>query len=196
MPEAKWHWKEIIYDDPIEAIPLQIITEGAVATTTLADGRLLPVLLLDCSSRADVEDLMKAHRYVTPGDAKVNWGKSSKKADKIKMILFFEKPSKCTAVLEFDILKQGGIVDQIMRCEAVILQCAKEGDKLISTLDSEKLIVEVPSRQAWAIWNEELFRALEKDGRRKGMSKKETKKYAGKVITGWRDFTDHRKQSG
>jgi len=195
MPEVKWHWEEIAYDDPVEAIPLDVISDGFVANTALADGRLLPVLLIDCSSRADIEDLIKVHRYITPGDVKAKWGKSSKKAHKIKLILFFEKPSKCIAVLEFDILKQGGIVDQIMRCEAVILQCAKEGDRLISTLDSEKLIVEVPSKQAWDLWNEELFEALGADGRRQGMTKKEAKEYAGKVITGWREFSDQRKRS-
>ena len=94
--------------------------------------------------------------------------------------------------MEFDILRQGGIVDQIMRCEALIIQNAKEGDRFISTFDREKIVVEVPSKSSWPEWNKELFKALETDGRKKGMNKKQAKEYASGVIREWRMFSDMR----
>ncbi len=194
MAEAKWHWETITFDDTVERIPLKIVSDALVATGKLADGRLLPVLLVDCSARTDVEDLIKVHAHITSGDVKTQWGKSSKTSKTIKLILSFEKPSKCKVVLEFDILKQGGVVDQIMRSEALILQCAKEGERFIGTLDREKIIVEVPSKQAWPLWNEELFKALENDAKSKGMSKKQAKGYASGVIKEWRNFGDQRKK--
>ncbi|MFC1981436.1 hypothetical protein ACFLVN_04245 [Chloroflexota bacterium] len=53
-------------------------------------------------------------------------------------------------------------------------------------------MVEVPSKSAWSLWNEELFKALESDGRSKGMNKKQAKEYAGRVISEWRKFGDQR----
>lgn len=122
MTEAKWHWGKITFDDVIERVPLKIVTDALVSNSKLADGRLVPVLLVDCSSRTDIKDLIKVHAHIEPGDVKTQWGKSFKTSKTIKLILSFEKPSKCKAVLEFDILKQGGLVDQIIRCEAFILQ--------------------------------------------------------------------------
>ncbi len=194
MAETKWHWGTITYDDSIERISLKIVSDAAVATGKVADGRLLPVLMVDCSARTDVEDLIKVHAQITPGDVKTQWGKSSKTSKTVKLILSFEKPSKCKAVLEFDILKQGGIVDMIMRCEAFILQCGKEGERFINTIDREKIIVEVPSRETWGLWNDEMFKALEADARRMGMNKKQTKEYSSGVIKSWREFTDKRKK--
>jgi len=192
MAKKKWHWETITYENSTECISLEIVSDALVATGRIADGRLLPVLLVDCSSRTDVEDLIKVHANIAPGDVKIMWGKSSKTSKTIKLILSFERPSKCKAVLDFDILRQGGIVDQIMRCEAFILQCGKKGERFISTIDREKIVVEVPSRDALVLWNEELYKALEADGRRMGMDKKQAKEYSSGVIKRWRELGDHR----
>jgi len=192
MAEAKRHWGKITFNDAIERVPLKIVSDALVSNRKLADGRLVPVLLVDCSSRTDIKDLIKAHAYVAPGDVKIQWGKRYRTSNTYMLILSFEKPSKCKAVLEFDILKQGGVVDQIMRSEAFILQCAEEGERFVTTIDREKIIVEVPSKQAWSLWNEELFKALESDAKSKGMSKKQAKEYASGVIKEWRKFGDQR----
>ena len=189
---AKEKWGTIFFDNAIERAPLKIITDAAIANSKLADGRLVPVLLVDCSSRTDIINLIKAHAYIAPGDAKTQWGKRSERSKTYMLILSFEKPSKCKAVLEFDILKQGGVVDQIMRSEALILQCAEEGERFITTLDREKIMVEVPSKTAWSLWNEELFKALEADARRRGMNKKQAKEYSSAVINSWRELGDQR----
>jgi hypothetical protein len=192
MSVAKWRWGDITYNDVVERTPLKIVSDALVANSMLADGRLLPVLLVDCTTRTDIEDLIKAHAHITPGDVKTQWGKSSKTSKTIQLILAFEKPSKCKAVLEFDILNQGGVVDRIMCCEALILQCGVEGERFKNTLDREKIVVEVPSKDTWSLWNEELFKALEDDAKRRGMSKKQAKEYASEVIKEWRQFGNHR----
>lgn len=194
MTEAKRHWVKITFDDVIERVPLKIVSDAFVCNSKLADGRLVPVLLVDCSSRTDIKDLIKVHAYIQPGDVKTQWGKLFKTSKTFNLILSFEKPSKCKAVLDFDILKQGGLVDQIMRCEAFILQCAGEGERFLNTLDKENIVVEVPSKQVMPLWNEELFKALETDEKRKGMNKKQAREYSSKVIEEWRVFGDKRKK--
>ena len=192
MTEAKWHWVKITFDDVIERLPMKIVADALVSNSKLADGRLVPVILVDCSSRTDIKDLITVHAHIEPGDVKTQWGKPFKTSKTIMLILSFKKPSKCNAVLEFDILKQGGLVDRIMYCEAFILQCGEEGERFLNTLDREKIVVEVPSKQVMPLWNEELFEALESDGKRKGMSKKQAKEYASGVIREWRKLGDQR----
>jgi hypothetical protein len=80
MAKPARHWEKITFNDPSEKVPIRVISDAFIANMKLADGRLLPVLLLDCSSRTDIEDLIKAHTHIsTPGDVKTRWGKFSKK---------------------------------------------------------------------------------------------------------------------
>lgn len=185
-------WGRVSFNNDIEIVPLKIVSNALVSNRKLADGRLLPVILVDCSSRSDIKDLIKAHKYIGPGDVKTQWGKRYKTSNKLMLILSFQKPSRSKAVLEFDILKQGGLVDQIMRSEAFILQHSEEGERFANTLNREKIVVEIPSKSALTIWNEELFKALETDAKSKGMSKKQAREYANRVINEWRKFCDQR----
>lgn len=194
MEEAKWRWRKITFNNAIERIPLKLVSTAAAASAGIADGRLIPVLLVDTSSRSDIDDLIKVHKYIAPGDVTITWGQFSGKQNSINLILSFERPVKCTAILEFDILKDGGIVDQIVLSEALYLQSAKEGERLLSTLDRERLLVEVPSKHFQPRWNDMLLKALESDGKRKGMSKKQAREYSSGVIREWRKFGEMRKQ--
>lgn len=76
----------------------------------------------------------------------------------------------------------------------LFFKCAREGERFLNTLDKEKIVVEAPSKHVMPLWNEELFKALESDGKRKGMSKKQAKEYASGVIREWRKFGDQRKK--
>ncbi|MFC2039317.1 hypothetical protein ACFLST_00795 [Chloroflexota bacterium] len=192
MSGVKWHWQEIVHNGPTESVPFKPVSDGLVTSRTLADGRPIPILLIDCSSRPDIEDLISSHDYIASDDVKIQWGRSSKNTDVVVLVLSFERPSNCTAVIEFDIVKHGGTVDQIMRCEAVFLQSAKEGERVVSTLDKPKMVVEVPSKQTLAQWNAVLFKVLESDGIKKGMSKKQAKEHSRGVIREWRKFGEQR----
>lgn len=194
MTEAKWHWEEITFNHPTERVPLSVVSDGAIANVRVANGKLIPVLLIDTSSRPDIEDLIKAHKYISPGDVKSNWGKFSRESNTINLVLLFERPSKCIAILEFNILKHGGIVGQIVLSEALYLQSGKEGERVSSTLDREKILVEVPSKKFQPEWNNILFKALETDEKKKGMSKRQAKDYSSSVIKEWRKLGEMRKK--
>jgi len=192
MSGTKRHWPEIVHSGSIESATLELLSDGLVTNRTLADGRAIPILLIDCSLRPDIEDLITSNEHITSDDVKIQWGKPSKSSDAVVLVLSFKRPSNCTAVIEFDTVKHGGTVDQIMRCEVVFFQSAEEGQRVASTLDKPKMVVEVPSKQALAAWNAHLFKALEADGIKKGMSKKEAKEHSRGVIKEWREFGEQR----
>ncbi|MGQ0600424.1 MAG: hypothetical protein ACT4QE_01860, partial [Anaerolineales bacterium] len=60
----KKDWKLIeIERDRLEHIPVPIVSEAAVATTIMADGRLVPLVIVDCSARHDIGFAIRAHKH-------------------------------------------------------------------------------------------------------------------------------------
>ncbi len=167
---------------------VKVVSDGIIATVNVADGRSIPVLIIDTSSRPDLEDLIKAHCQITPGDSRSLWSQNMKGTEKVWLVITFERPSSCRAVFEFDTFKNGGIVDHIINSEAVYIQSSKEGERLSDTLDKEgiRILIEIPSEHFKAEWNEKMYDALVNDGKKKGLKKALAKEYASDVIKEWR----------
>lgn len=170
-------------NNEIEKVPVPIVSDALIATTGIADGRLLPLVIIDASSRPDIEDWIKANKYLGPGDAETFWGKLSEKDEgKIDLILVITKPSRCVVLLEFDIVSQGILVDLIVRNRGLILQCGREGDRLISTTEKDRILVEVPSKDVQEEWNTIFHSVLEKNFRKEGFRRHEAKKMSEEAI--------------
>jgi len=183
----------ITLNSEIERIPIPIVSTAAVATVKRADGRLMPLLIVDTSRRPDIEDMIKAHRQSYPGDVDSRWSLSFKNKQAVHLWLIFKRPSRCIANLEFDVIKLGGVVDQIVSAEALLLQCGKEGDSLLGTVERDRIVVEVPSKSFRKEWDKILHKALEKDARRtKGLDKQKAKEYASGIVQEWRRFIEMR----
>ena len=53
--------------EPIARTPVPIVAEGAISSTTLGDGRLIPVLILDTSNRPDIDEFVRVHQHLPAG---------------------------------------------------------------------------------------------------------------------------------
>lgn len=176
-------------NNEIEKTPVPIVSDAAVASVGIGDGRLLPVLIIDSSSRPDIEDMVKAHKHLGSGDADTIWLKRSKQKDeKIGLAIIITKPSRCVILLEFDILNQGSLVDLIVHSRGLYLQCGRKGDRLFSTIAEDRILVEVPSINFQQEWNKLLHDTLTRDFRKQGYKKHEAKKLSEEVVQAWRDF--------
>jgi len=190
---TKWQKKEIQIRNRAEKEPVPIVSDAAVATRGTADGRIIPVLIIDTSFRPDIEDMIRAHKHIGAGDAKSAWSIPSRfNIDRISLILTVLKPSQCVIIVEFNIVRQGGVVDQIIHAQGVYIQPGKEGDRLSTTIDNDRILVEVPSRHFRNEWNKILHKALSKDFKRKGLSKSDSKNAATSFINEWREFGSKR----
>ena len=78
MSGTKRHWPEIVHSGSIESATLELLSDGLMTNRTLADGRAIPILLIDCSLRPDIEDLIRSNEHITSDDVKIQWGKPSK----------------------------------------------------------------------------------------------------------------------
>jgi hypothetical protein len=170
-----------------------IVSDGAIATRGYADGRLLPVLILDTSNRPDIDAMILAHEQLGPGDATSAWGAPSRfEWRTVRLAITITNPSQCTILLDFDIVSRGGIVDQIVQNGGLYLIGGRPGDRLRTSIDRPKISVEVPSKGFRAEWDRLLRKATFQRFRLMGMGRSEAKSATESFVDHWREFGAHR----
>lgn len=161
---------------------LPVVRDGAIATPEWGDGRLIPVLVVDCSNRPDVRDLIYAHEHLPPGDVKVTWGRRLYQKRTVFLLLEFQRPSKVTAVLEFDITEQGGLVDGVLHAHGVYLQPLESGARVVEGLNKGKILIEVPDTGFMPTWTKIYNGRLLKMFRKRGLNRAQADRATGEHI--------------
>jgi hypothetical protein len=106
----------------------------------------------------------------------------------VALILSFRRPAEAVAILNFDIVTQGGLVDQILTARGLYFQPGREGDRLVSTIDAPKILVEVSDTGFRDTWTSMLHHHIAKDMRKRGLSRQQAKAAASRFIEEWRRF--------
>src|ERR1700733_13394140 len=172
--------------------PVPIVADAAIATGVIGDGRLIPLLILDTSERQDLEELIRVHQYVRPGDVLSQWATIEDGSGRMGLLITFEKPMSMTALIAFEMSKYSGLIDQIIRAKGLYLQAGRRGDRLMHDLEKPKLILEIPDTGFSRIWNDLFYRSVVKSMREAGLSRREAKDAARLYISEWRKFGDFR----
>ena len=147
MSPAKRTKVEIPLRHAAESLPVPIVADGSIATTGTAGSRLVPVLIIDTSHRPDIDVMVRAHQQFGPGDVTSFWTFNSRAfaLNLPRLILQTTKPSVCVIVIDFDFTEgQGVLVDLIHSAHGVYLQLGRPGDRLTVTMDSPRILAEVP----------------------------------------------------
>lgn len=174
---------------PSEADPVPIAGDGMVATAIQSYGLWIPVLILDTASRPDFETLVRAHGELGSGDAISGWSFKTRLGLGFaapKLVLNFTKPSQCVVMIEFDLEEQGILVDQILWAKGVYLQPGRPGDRLATTFDTPRILVEVTGNGTFA----KRFRSARKKAlfrrfRNRGMSRTDSKRAVRALLRKW-----------
>lgn len=186
---------EITLRDPAESVPLRIVSDAMIATSRVGEGRMIPLVILDTSNRPDVEEMVRVHEHVSPGDVESIWTHPKGNKGKVTLVLSFVRPMELAIFIEFDILKEGGLVDRIVSARALYIQPGRDGDRLASTLGHQRIIVEVPETGFDDHWNKVLRKVIFRDYRAHGLSRSESKLATERFIREWRGFTGMRVKS-
>jgi hypothetical protein len=171
-----------------EKVPVPIIADGAIAAKTVADGRLVPLLILNTSDRPELEELVRLHKDLPPGDVECQWGITGPKS-RISLVLSFKRPVEAVAILDFDIADQGILVDQILEAKLLYIQTGREGDRLKTHLNAPKMIVEIPDTGVRELWEKTYHRHVAKRMRDKGLSRFQARRAAEEIIKMSREFS-------
>ena len=168
--------------------PLRIVADAAIATRNCGEGRLIPLIILDTTERPDIEELIRIHQHITPGDVETQWGKLINSKGTVALILSFKRPSELVIIIEFDIVRQGILVDQILASKGLYIQSGREGDRFINNPEAIKILAEIPDTGFLKIWDQLFHDNIMKHMKNRGLSRKEAKNAANKFIKELREF--------
>ena len=181
-----------------EALAVPIVADGTVATAVMGEGRNIPLLILDTSSRPDIEAMVRAHQEFGPGDATSVWSFKERLFGHASPLLVLQvtKPSECVVLIEFDMTKrQGLLVDQILWSQGVYLQPGRPGDRVALTLDNPKILCEVPASKAYKEKFQKIHeKAIFHEFRKMGMGRSDSKRSVHVLLKKWREVFHRRIQ--
>lgn len=150
---------------------MPIVKDGAIGHPEIQGGRIIPVLIVDCSSHRQLEDLIHAHEHMPPGDVVVSWGWKLLSRKTVFLTFRFSRPMETVACVAFDVATQSGIVEWIVNARAVYLQPLSSGPVVSAGMDKPKILVEVPATATFPIWKDLHRKVLEKQFQKRGFSR-------------------------
>lgn len=164
-------------------IPVPILSDAAIASQSVSDGRLIPLLVLDCSKRPDLTDLIDAHQNSLPGDVLSTWGRISTYPEgNLALFLSFKRPVELDVSINFDILTQAILIELILKSKCLYLQYGKIGEKALDILTENRMIAEIGAHLPDVRWVELWSNAIVSNLRSEGHSKSTSKKMASVII--------------
>jgi len=152
-----------------------VVGDGAIAHPNIGDGRLIPVLIVDCSEHRALHDLIVIHAETPPGDVVAKWGRRLLDKKTVILSLDFKRPVETSASFVFDVAKKGGLVDWIMNARGVYLQPTESGSKVSEGVNHPKIILEIPSSASLPGWEKIYRNSLIKGSVKNGCSRTQAK---------------------
>jgi len=176
-----------------------IAEEGLISNFDLAEGRMIPAVVLK-NNKEDktVENLVKIHLDTPPGDVTVTWGSPLNPLIRNKfweLFLQFAKPVECEFTIRFDLEKEHRIIDAIIHSRGLYISYGDTGDK-ISQMKNGAILIEVPNTGVDNDWNKKIRDILIKKYKKrfKNKSKKEINQLADYEINEFRKISNFSKK--
>tara|TARA_R110002073_G_scaffold72537_1_gene177060 strand:- start:20823 stop:21392 length:570 start_codon:yes stop_codon:yes gene_type:complete len=176
-----------------------IAEEGLISNFDLAEGRMIPaVVLQNIDNDKLVENLVKIHLDTPPGDVTVTWGSPFNPLIRNKyweLYLKFSKPLECEFAIRFDLEKEHRTIDAIIHSRGLYISYGKIGDK-VSRMKNGAILIEVPNTGVDNDWNKKLLEVLIKKYKKriKNKSNKEIKRLAEYEIEEFRKLSNFSKK--
>lgn len=165
-----------------ETTPLSIVGDGILASTGIGEGAMLPVLIVDITNRPDVEELLRIHQYTPSGKITFNWGRNDKNKNFICLIVTFHTPAEVVIIINFNIRKQGALVEHILTTRAFYLQSGKEGDRISLTMDNLRILMDIPDTGFRKAWDPLYLKSIITYFKKQGLPRKQAKQAAIEAI--------------
>jgi hypothetical protein len=181
----------ITFRHPREREEVPIVADGAIMSEGIADGKLLPLIILDTTNRPDIDEVVSAHQNAdVSGDVDTSWLKRSwRDRSHLRLLFEFIQPVACTAIVSFELRRHAPFVDQIALNEGLYIQPGRPGDRLKNTLGSPRMVVEVNCEHFRPFWEPMFLREAAKKLHRDGMRMRDAKRAAPQLVTEWREFS-------
>lgn len=163
-----------------EVIPVKVKNISLISSVGIADGKMLPVVFLDCNDRPDIDKLLINHRDLKSKFGKIEsaFGFKSRLNKRFLLLhLFFKEPIECNIIVEFDILKHGLGIDQLIKNQGCYIQSDSRGSRVSETMNEPRTLTEIPSEHIKIHWDFLYNNAITKDFQKKAIVKINLKKW-------------------
>lgn len=155
-----------------------IIGDGGIGHPDYGDGRIIPVLIVDCAEHQQLYNLILIHEVTPPGDVVVNWGHRLLEMKNVYLTLEFSQPLKTKVVLRFSLKKQAGLVDGIIKSRGVYIQPLQSASRVVDGLNKPKILVEIPPTATFPSWERLHRKTVVQTYRRQGATRTEAAELA------------------
>jgi len=148
---------------------LDLVGDGAIANSKTADGRLIPVLILDTRIKKTLEHLVNMHDDAELGDVTSIWAVKRFNYKSVSLVLYFENPIELKLAISFDVTKNASLIEGILISKAVYLQPGSPGDRIRHNINAPKILVEIPKETTFEKWDKILNKAITKKLKKEGV---------------------------
>ncbi len=182
---AKLHSEKLLVRN-YERDYVRVANISLISSIGIADGKMLPVIFLDCSNRPDIEDLLINHSKLKDNYGKINtlFGRKSYIDNKfLYLVMMFKIPYECNVIAEFDINQHAAGIDLLVKNQVCYIQSNSKGNRIAETMNEPRVIIEVPSDQFTDEWEKIYFKVTTKRFTKKGYKKEKAKELARNMIT-------------
>ncbi|WP_157489640.1 hypothetical protein [Frigoribacterium sp. Leaf44] len=164
-------------------------SSAAIASFDTAGGRLIPVIMVDATNHPEITELIRAHEHTFAGDCKSQWATSLGKWDVVRLQLKFERPVATEFLIEFQLPKFAGAIDNILRARSMYLLEGDVGSTFMSTGRQPRILVELPSTGFESAWQRIFHKSIVDMFREEGQGRASSRALASRFITDWRTRT-------
>lgn len=164
-------------------------SSAAIANVDTAGGRLIPVVMVDADGHPEITELIRAHEHTPAGDCVSQWSTALGDSSRVLLQLTFERPVATEFLIEFELPKFGGSIDNMLRARSMFLLEGGLGSTFTTTEDQPRILVELPSTGFEAAWEGIFRRSIVRMFREEGQSRSASKELADGFIAEWRSRT-------
>jgi len=150
------------------------------------DARLVPLVVIDTSERPDLDSLFASYTPEAVGNVAIQWGRrDGAPKGTVTLNIKFIAPVEQLLMLDFEIVRQGLLVDGILRTRELYLQGIRSNDA-DQEARSPKIRVVVPDTKFDGIWQELLMDELVQRSKALGATEHHARFLAQESIRRWR----------
>lgn len=169
MKLPTWKATKIALNHPREAKAVRVVADGAIRAPGQAEGRLVPVVIVDTRERPDVDEYVRVHQHSQGGgDVVTQWGKQ-RFGKWIWLHIRVVRPVELNIFVRFDPEENAHLINLILRAEAMYLQPGSPGERLRDTINRPMIILGVPDTGFGKDWAAEYIKIITRRFRKKGL---------------------------
>jgi hypothetical protein len=164
-------------------------SSAAIANIDTAGGRLIPMIMVDAIGHPEITELIRAHEHTPAGDCVSQWATALGNSNIVRLQLEFERPIATEFLIQFELPKFGGAIDNILRARSMYLVEGDLDSTFTSTEGRPRILVELPSTGFEAGWQRIFRRSVSHMFRGEGQSRRASRRLADQFIAEWRTRT-------